>query len=218
MPAAQKLLVCGMGDPPLHDGAAARLGRAASLRLRPHPVQPVRHRGHHRCAHLGAQPRADTSTLSAVHSAAQCSTAQRREPPARTSLCVPWQLRTPRAALHVCPPRVGSNTRPCAAEISEEADVRNVAVTHVRGNPLKLADLRARLDMTEFRWARLHAPAAAAARGLTAPAPQSPGLAALQGACAGHARHPAAEGTIQPTAGAACRRLPPVQLGCTLRP
>ena len=37
------------------------------------------------------------------------------------------------------------------AEICEEADVHNVAVTHVRGNPLKLADLRAKLDMGEYR-------------------------------------------------------------------
>ena len=38
-----------------------------------------------------------------------------------------------------------------AAEICEEADMRNVAVTYKPGNPLKLKELRSQLDMTEYK-------------------------------------------------------------------
>ena len=40
-----------------------------------------------------------------------------------------------------------------AGDLCEDADPRNIAVSHVRGNPLKAADLRDSLDMTQFRHA-----------------------------------------------------------------
>ena len=40
-----------------------------------------------------------------------------------------------------------------AEHLCEDADLRNIAMSHKRGNPLKATDIREQLDISEYRQA-----------------------------------------------------------------
>ena len=47
-------------------------------------------------------------------------------------------------------------TGPAAERLCEDADLRNIAMSHKRGNPLKAADIREQLNISEYRQAPCH--------------------------------------------------------------